>query len=228
MDGLQVGDHHLAAASHAGTSHLHHGTCRQDSYDFVVTTTGRLVVAIADGLGSRAYSQLGARLFGEQVVQLALEAPDWPAEWYLAAAADRAGAVAAASYGVPMRDIGFVGAVAVFSGGTCTVARVGDVSAFARTAHGDFCELFADDGGSMNMVSVSLPGPATPEVVHTDADRVVLTTDGMAGDIRHSASVRRWLAHRWSGPVTAWAMSDALRFRRQGSHDDRTAVVVWR
>lgn len=227
MDGVRCGDFCVAGASHAGGSHLHGGTPRQDSYDFVVTSSGRLVVAIADGLGSRPYSQLGARLFGEQVVQIGLEQPDALAETFLAEAAERVAVLAENHYGVAVRDVGFVAGVAVFEADVCTVARVGDVSAFARTPESDFAELFPDDDGAMNKVSTSLPGAATPEVVTVRSDRVVLATDGLAGDLRLSPAVREWLGEQWSAPVSAFLMTDSLRFRRQGSHDDRTAVAVW-
>jgi Protein phosphatase 2C len=228
LDGLRCGDYCIAAASIVGSSHLQGGTPRQDGYDFVVTPSRRLVVAVADGLGSRPYSQLGARLFGEQVVQLALEQPDAAAEWYLTEAADRVGLIAPKHYGLSVRDVGFVAEVAVLEADVCTLARVGDVSAFARLPEGEFVELFAgDDNGSMNAVSESLPSPAEPQVVKTQSDRIVFTTDGLAGDIRLSPGVRTWLREQWSAPVSAFLMGDSLRFRRQGSHDDRTAVVVW-
>jgi hypothetical protein len=56
--------------------------------------------------------------------------------------------------------------------------------------------------------------------------RVVLCTDGLANDIRHSAQVRAWLQETWMHLVDAYGMAEALRFRRRGSHDDRTAVLV--
>jgi hypothetical protein len=31
-----------------------------------------------------------------------------------------------------------------------------------------------------------------------------------------------------AGPLQPFAMGDTLRYRRQGSHDDRTAVNIWR
>jgi hypothetical protein len=227
MDGLRCGAYHVAAASQAGVSHLHHGTPRQDAYDFVVTPAGRLVVAIAGGLGSRKSSQLGARLFGEQVVLLALDYPDWTADVLLGEAADNVGAIAESRYGVSAREAGFVAAVAVFDAGRCTIARVGDVTAFAAVDRTPFRELYAEPAGPLTAVHESLPGCSEPEVVVTDSRRVVLATHGLAGDLRLSPSVRRWLAERWSTPVTAHAMGESLRFRRPGSHDDRTAVVVW-
>lgn len=46
-------------------------------------------------------------------------------------------------------------------------------------------------------------------------------------DLRTSAAIRSWLGERWRTPLGPYAMGESLRYRRQGSHDDRTAVVVW-
>ncbi len=75
------------------------------------------------------------------------------------------------------------------------------------------------------------PLPA-PEVRSLEAARravlccAVLCTDGLATDLRNSPGVRSWLAESWEAPGDVHAMGEALRFRRRGSHDDRTAVVI--
>lgn len=230
LDGGAVGSYHLAAASQGGTSHLIDGSPRQDAYDFVLTATGRLVVAIADGLGSRPASQVGARLFCEQVVFAGVTKPDSSAQDYLVAAAIQAGAVAEAAYALAYDDISFVAAVAVFSPEGCELARVGDVSGFSCQANGVFEELFVADGDSINVVAASLPSTTapTPERNMTlFSGPVVLATDGLANDIRTSVGLRVWLGEQWRMPLGAYAMAESLRYRRQGSHDDRTAVVVW-
>lgn len=230
LDGLAVGSYHLAGASQSGTSHLINGSPRQDAYDFVLTAAGRLIVAIADGLGSRPTSQVGARLFCEHVVAAGVRKPDGSARDYLIAAAARAGAVAESVYALTYDDISFVAAVAVFSSEECELARIGDVSGFSCHANGVFEELFPADGGSINVVAASLPSTTapTPEIRKTLSNGpVVLVTDGLANDIRTSAGLRLWLGEQWRMPIGAYAMAESLRYRRQGSHDDRTAVVVW-
>jgi hypothetical protein len=95
---------------------------------------------------------------------------------------------------------------------------------------GDFVELFTEEAGYVNQVQASLlddPGAPVDTVTVTDAPILALVTDGLANDIRTSAGVRGWLAAQWSRPTTSFATGDALRYRRQGSHDDRTAVVLW-
>ncbi len=230
LDGLTIGSYHLAAASQSGTSHLIGGSPRQDAYDFVLTATGRLVVAIADGMGSRPTSQVGARLFCEHVVVTGVTKPDSSARDYLVAAAARAGEVAEATYALACDDISFVAAVAIFSPEECELARIGDVSGFSCHANGVFEELFAADGGSINVVAASLPSrtvPAPEGKKTSFSYPVVLATDGLANDIRTSAGLRAWLGEQWRMPLGAYAMAESLRYRRQGSHDDRTAVVVW-
>lgn len=230
LDGLAVGSYYLAGASQSGTSHLINGSPRQDAYDFVLTAAGRLVVAIADGLGSRPTSQVGARLFCEHVVAAGATKPDGSAQDYLVAAAAQAGAVAESAYALTYDDISFVAAVAVFSSEECELARIGDVSGFSCHADGVFEELFTADGGSINVVAASLPSMTapTPETRTTLSNGpVVLVTDGLANDIRTSAGLRDWLGKQWRMPIGAYAMAESLRYRRQGSHDDRTAVVVW-
>ncbi|WEH16158.1 PP2C family serine/threonine-protein phosphatase [Streptomyces sp. VNUA24] len=58
-------------------------------------------------------------------------------------------------------------------------------------------------------------------------DCLILASDGLAEDAFGSPAVRAWLAERWAQPCDAAAMADSLRYRRRGSHDDRTALVVW-
>lgn len=233
LDGLSVGSFHVAAASQAGTAHLIKGEPRQDAYDFILTPAGRLVVAIADGLGSRRASQVGARIFCEQLTALA-GTTDCTAAEYLVQAAAQTSTTAENSYGLHTDDISFVGAVAVFDEAgedVVDIARVGDVSAFVLTSDGSFSELFQHDEAALNIVTALLPGTGAPEPeeVRTGGDsQIVLTTDGLATDLRNSASLREWLAQEWRLPVGPYAMADSLRYRRQGSHDDRTAVVVWR
>ena len=55
--------------------------------------------------------------------------------------------------------------------------------------------------------------------------RIVLATDGLRNDLvsqEQSVVAGRHLEQA----AQAYAMADALRYRRRGSHDDRTAVVV--
>ena len=237
LDGVQVGDLHVSAASIIGASHIAGGV-RQDAYNFVATEDGYLVVAIADGLGSRSLSQLGAALFCEGVALAALEPPAHAprtAGELLVRGAEYGAAAAQDFYRVRLADVAFVAAVAVLGptepdgARTAGIARVGDVSAFAADPSGPLTELFVGDDGPINVLSESLPAAAAsqPQTVHARARMLALVTDGLANDLRTSPGVRSWLSQRWAEPIGPFAFGDSLRYQRQGSHDDRTAVVVW-
>ncbi len=228
LDSVFVGGFHVAAGSLVGTAHLVSGSPCQDAYDFAVSPGGRLVVAIADGLGSRPHSQVGAWSFCEGVIRAGFGRDTLTAADLLAYAAGYAETQAGA-YRLTPRDIAFVGAVATFDGRRCEIARVGDVSAFGLV-DGQFQELLAHAGDEhVNVVTDTLPEQPQPEpeVRRLEAvGRVVLCTDGLATDLRNSPGVRGWLAESWETPGDVHAMGEALRFRRRGSHDDRTAVVI--
>jgi serine/threonine protein phosphatase PrpC len=235
LDGTAAGVFQVAAASMIGAGHLQSGQPRQDAYNFMVGRSGRLYVAIADGLGSKPVSQLGAHLFTESVLVVAAHAetdgdaePD-PAR-LLVQASGRMADVIGDAYGLDPKTAGCVGAVAIFSDRGCAIARIGDVSAFTISG-GTFTEAFPSDGGPLNIVSASMPDEDEQdlECVRLDpAAVVVFGTDGLANDIRNSGTLREWLAGQWRVPHLPFAIGDTLRYRRQGSHDDRTAVLVWR
>jgi hypothetical protein len=110
--------------------------------------------------------------------------------------------------------------------------RVGDCGVF--TLRGDaYAAPFGRDDGALNVVAGSLPSERPLECLElieldlSDRELLVLATDGMAEDIFGSPTVRSWLASRWSGPCGVYRMLEALRYRRRGSHDDRTALAVW-
>jgi hypothetical protein len=250
FDGVQVDDLHVSAASIIGASHVAAGGVRQDAYNFVATQDGHLVVAIADGLGSRPLSQLGAALFSEGAIQAALDVHEHApptADELLVRGAEYAAAAARGFYQVSLADIAFVAAVAVFGpaepgqGRMAEIARVGDVSAFAAgpavagAEHGSerpacpLTELFAGEDGPLNVVSESLPAAVVPvpQTARVRARILALVTDGLANDLRTSPGVRSWLSQRWVQPIGPFAFGDSLRYQRQGSHDDRTAVVIW-
>jgi serine/threonine protein phosphatase PrpC len=227
LDGLFIGPYHVAAGSIAGSAHLASGVPRQDAYDFIVAESGRLVIAVADGMGSRPHSQLGATAFCDGICLAAAARPDDTALGYLAWANDYAVKVGS-DHQLSPDDVSYVAAVAVFDGDSCEILRVGDISAFALTDEG-FSELFDGQDGHVNIVTTSLPAQPLPppeSFCGTGTPQIVLCTDGLANDIRNSAQVRAWLQECWGHLVDAYGMAEALRFRRRGSHDDRTAVLV--
>jgi serine/threonine protein phosphatase PrpC len=232
-DGTTAGAFHIAAASIIGASHLQGGQPRQDAYNMMLGTSGRLYVAIADGLGSRPASQLGAQLFTDSMLhEAAQDEPATPttATELLHRSSRRTAQLVTGTHHLDVRDTACVGAVAVFSRSGCDIARVGDVAAFTLV-DGDFPEAFPVDSEFVNLVRTTLPGEQPDDVQAEElgpAQVVILATDGLANDLRNSPDLRTWLAERWRTAQGPFAMANALRYRRQGSHDDRTAVVVWR
>jgi Protein phosphatase 2C len=231
LDGIAVGGYCVAAASLAGTAHLVAGSVRQDAYDFFSTVTGNLVVVVADGLGSKTHSQVGAHLFCEGVLLAAHDQAGsiLSGSGLMSAGAAHASQIANNAYGLDDDEISVVAAIAIFSSNGCEIVRIGDVSAFTVSGDGQVDELFAADAGYINVVQSSLPGSSCSheECVETHAGIVAVVTDGLANDLRTSAAIRSWLSERWRAPLGPFAMGESLRYRRQGSHDDRTAVVVW-
>jgi serine/threonine protein phosphatase PrpC len=246
-DAGQIGQFWLAAASCTGLSHLRGGKTGQDSFAFSLSDDeGGLIVAVADGVGSRpATAQLGSTLLARTLcVALASldsgEVLDDPEDHL-------SGALAAANAEIERIAGRFPGGL-LASALSSTVAfawipnrpdpesavlgRVGDCGGFVIDA-AEFHAVGPAEDGALNVVAETLP--ATDPGARVRYERVplggavalVLTTDGLAEDVFSSPGVRRWLHDRWSAPCSAMAMLDALRYRRRGSHDDRTALVVW-
>jgi serine/threonine protein phosphatase PrpC len=235
-DGLVAGAYRVAAASAVGASHAVSGSVRQDAYAMALISGGRLVVAVADGLGSQHASQVGARLVVEGCIAAGIAAGEARPEpgALLRAGSQHARRVLTQAYGLAPREARCVAAVGVFSEADCMLARIGDVSAFTLDPEEGFREVFPDDGASapLNEVGTTVPDDdgddLTPHVAVSNGEVLVLVTDGLASDLRTSPALRAWLCNRWARPLGPHAISDTLRYRRRGSHDDRTAVVVWR
>jgi len=232
LDGVVAGRHHVAAASLVGLAHAVSGSSRQDAYSFCLDPRGRLYVAVADGLGSRSVSQLGARIFCDEIMRAACERDDdSPAEpaTLIAIAGRNTATITRDVYGQNPREVSCVAVVGAFGQERFEFARVGDATAF-EFADAAFVELFDNHSDFVNLVDAAIPEDndrATTVTMTSRASVIALVTDGLATDIRSSEGVRTWLISQWAMPVTAYAMSESLRYRRRGSHDDRTAVVVW-
>ncbi|MCH0565767.1 MULTISPECIES: protein phosphatase 2C domain-containing protein [unclassified Streptomyces] len=244
-DGGLLGDRWLGAASLAGQSHLNSGTTAQDAYQFTLSDDRSLLVAaVCDGLGSRPLtSQLGASLFAALLCEEARTVtagrltgdPRAVLGGVLDAACARTARLRTA--GMPAltdRDLSCTAALVLLPVvGTGWATRVGDC-AVMRLAGEAWETVFHRDGGPVNRVSAALPHPAPAEIAEyaplteeSPGGCLILASDGLAEDAFGSPAVRAWLAERWSRPCDAAAMADSLRYRRRGSHDDRTALVVW-
>ena len=246
-DAGMLGGHWVAAASVTGLKHQVHGTTGQDAFGYTVTRDGSALVLVAcDGLGSRPLTaQIGAELITRLLLARAAGLDgaaflaDPPAAWRSLAAAvnDETPRISAAL--LPgVEDQALSSTVSA-----CWVSlapdrpeahafRIGDGNVVGMA--GTLLEPhFPIAGGAINEVTGCLPHPnaiAWCEYARIDTgawDLLAVTTDGIALDIAGSAGTRKWLAERWAMPSGAARMIETLRYRREGSHDDRTAAVVW-
>lgn len=239
-DGGMIGGWWLSAASIAGTSHVAQGTTRQDDYSFGLLDDGSLVAVVTDGLGSyKETAQVGAGLMARAVVEMAqvltasgvieqllpkavLNAQELAAERgreMYGLSREQLSCTLVASHIGPERETSFV--------------RVGDAEAFTPAAgNAGFDPVFeGGDHSLVNVVTAACPR-ARPEDVESvtaaASSRIVLASDGLATDIRNSTALRGILDEGWRNPTSAALMLETLRYRRQGSHDDRTGLVIWR
>ncbi|WP_067537787.1 protein phosphatase 2C domain-containing protein [Nocardia crassostreae] len=246
VDAGVLADHRLAAASLVGRAHLAQGTSAQDAYCFALAQDeSALVLAVCDGVGSSPHTaQIGAELLVRLCCDRAAAITDVEARADAAAALGAAVADACRTLSdwrallapeLTDRELHCAALVCRLprDGGAAVFVRAGDCEAFLLS-DGEFDAVFPEcDTGPANVVRGVLPCPDPSSVLEFarcelgNAEALVLATDGLAGDLFDSPTVRDWLAERWAAPCgTAW-MLDSLRYRAQGSHDDRTALVTW-
>lgn len=250
-DSGQLGDYWLTAASLAGKSHLADGTSGQDSFSFARTTDNQAVVAaVCDGLGRyKNTAQLGALILSRVLCShLALI----PREAYLADGQHCfTQAVRSANSDLVsiLRQFGYqtfdqFSTTAAFCwispatrGSRVLIGRIGDCFAFKQSTdytHGFYNYYSRDADGAINEVSSSLPNPGPIQVEFRaervgDGEKIVLVTDGLAEDIFSSKDTREWLVNRWSQErVSGLELLHCLSYRKQGSFDDRTALLIER
>lgn len=151
------------------------------------------------------------------------------AEQLLAAGLDAAN-LAAAEGGATTLVLGLI-----WRSGEVHLARVGDSTAFQVGAEGRWWgEVFAppeDDG--VVTATAALPAeklePEFAAVTITTEDLLVLATDGVADPWRDGPStVAPVLAATLAGRPGPLELTQLASFSRQGCHDDRTILVVWR
>ncbi|MFD3705363.1 protein phosphatase 2C domain-containing protein [Nocardia sp. NPDC058658] len=243
-----VAGRRVAAASLVGRAHQASGTSGQDAYSFSVSDDrSALVLVVCDGLGSRPHSaQLGAELLARfaahsvAAIGQATAFTDGPRHLIAAVAEANERLLACAATQLPgwhPPDLATTLLVARLPldplGGPVLCARVGDCESFLLRET-TFRSIFPDRGPRwLNTVTTTLPHPDAASVIEVATvaavrgDVLIVATDGLADDITNSPRIRAWLAERWSAPCGAHLMVDTLRYRRQGSLDDRTAIVVW-
>lgn len=239
----QLGDFVVAAASAVGRSHAHETRPRQDSYGFTAIGSSA-VCAIADGVSQTPHGGpaadvavaaalaalvaegISSRLAPPERLERALEeactaveqlarelAPDAPAERVLATTLVLA--VADASDGERLR---------VF------LASVGDSCALRLSADGALVELLDQTATTGGPLADYLPKRSARRRIERfdlalDAT-LLLTTDGVAHDLRASETVRRWFAGQLPRLDSPFAAAQLLAYERQGSSDDLTFLSL--
>lgn len=134
----------VLGASVAGTSHRRHEVPCQDAHAYRIMPDGALLVAVADGAGSAARAEEGARLAVERAVgrlAAALSPPASDADWFEAmhgafTAAREALEEAALGAGEDLGDYAATLTCAVATADCLVVGQIGDGVAVARGGAG--------------------------------------------------------------------------------------------
>jgi serine/threonine protein phosphatase PrpC len=224
----------LRVASVAGVRHRLSGQPGQDSFAWAVLPDA-LVVAVADGLGGVP----GSNATAGRAVLAAVEAvvKEMGKMTEVAGAVElpvraglKAANTAAAAGGATTLVVGLIGRT-----GEVCLARVGDSTAFAIGEEGSWWrEVFTppDDDGDVTVTAALPTDQLEPEfaaITLATADLLLLATDGIADPWRDGPStVAPVLAASLAGRPEPLELAQLASFSRQGCHDDRTMLVVWR
>jgi Protein phosphatase 2C len=237
----------------AGVRHRLAGQGPEDSFAWAVEED-RLVVAVADGVGSVTDSAGTA----ERACRAAVSATVGMATTASPTGADEHPATGPAGARQPGRASGWArppGAArngvdaanrAAEGGGATTIvvasltsdgrvelARVGDTTAFVVHRDGSSTELFEPpDPERVDTTTAALPATAplveAAELILEPGQVLVVVTDGIAGPWRDGpTTVAPGLASVLLGHPGPTELLEVADFSRLGCHDDRTAVGVW-
>lgn len=122
---------------------------------------------------------------------------------------------------------------AVGDDGRCRLVRVGDSSALLLSGP-DWEELFAGPEADRSTTATAALPAGEPAVESAGAtlavgDALVLVTDGIGDPIRDGPeTVAPGLAAAMAVPPSPLALAWVADFSRQGCHDDRTVLALWR
>ncbi|GGL56755.1 hypothetical protein GCM10014719_67700 [Planomonospora parontospora subsp. antibiotica] len=244
LDGADLPGLTIRAASIRGDYHRYDGLPRQDALGIRPLSESRVLVCVADGLGSRELSHLGA----EAACRTAFEVfpPDFSegsdfredAKAYFSDISE--GVIRCAERtGVAPEQLATTLTVAVIDispdqpARRCRVMRVGDSTAM-QLHKGFWSPCFLQDNEQTVTSSATRALPMDAQRVNVAAttlypgDMLLLCTDGLAKPMVGRA-VSDQLATWWSAaappslPEFHWQLS----FRAKTHDDDRTAVCVW-
>ncbi|MDQ2726954.1 MAG: protein phosphatase 2C domain-containing protein [Actinomycetota bacterium] len=227
----------LRGASVTGVRHRLAGLGNDDAFAWRAGAPA-LTVAVADGVSNVTGSAAAAARAADVAVAAAGRAISDGARAVLDADTALVAAVAGANQALTGGEGATTLVVAVVApDGTVTGARVGDSSAFVLVG-GAWSELFAPTGGAgdedvVSTTTSALPSPSprmeTAVAQLSAGDALVLVTDGVADPLRDGPeTVAPALAGTLGEPPGVVALIGLVDFSRQGCHDDRTLLGVWR
>ncbi|MFJ3301681.1 protein phosphatase 2C domain-containing protein [Streptomyces sp. NPDC086549] len=251
-DEAQLGDLTVRAASLVGPGHrcAEPATARQDAYRIARDVRGdHLLLAVADGVSSSAYAELGAAVAAGTAVNVLrrrLDEPDGAAR--LSATelfAETATAMRheAKRRGLDPSDVCAVLFTAVIparpapaSGErTLWAAWLGDASLWLldenRWVYTAGDRKGASAGYDSNAVTHTLP--ADPHAVREarlavrPGDVVSLVSDGVGDGLATIEELNAYLADRWQLPLPIASYLNDVGFDAERFLDDRTSVTVW-
>lgn len=244
IDGCALPGLEVRAASVRGDAHRYYGTPRQDAMGLWHDGDRRLVACVADGLGSKDLSHVGASAACE-VAHTSL--PDFlvcdePVTGARRLIENVAGTIGgrADSLRVAPGELSTTFLAAVVeevperSVHRAVIMRVGDCTAW-RLHGGVWVSCFQDDEPEAAVASsatAALPRDvAEVEVAHADlypGDMLLLCTDGVARPMS-APQVSTQLSDWWrAGPPSLPEFFWQMSFRARTHDDDRTAVCIWR
>ncbi|WP_175399950.1 protein phosphatase 2C domain-containing protein [Tsukamurella pseudospumae] len=255
IDGWSTEHATVRAASLRGHLHRYNGAPRQDDVAVHALPTGRIVVAVADGVSSAVHAHVGATTAVRAAVQWVSanaaeigDAVDWDemfksAAWAVVdqarlildldepSAEDAEQHLATTLVAAVIDPAGEDGLIA-------SVAGVGDSGAWLLTTDGEYLPLIGGKAvGADGLASSAVSGlPRLPDEIATNAgpvghgDVLLLGTDGI-GDPLGSGNggvgdlFRQVLLSEQCPSLVEFA--HAVDFSRETFDDDRTLVAVW-
>ncbi|MCT9934542.1 protein phosphatase 2C domain-containing protein [Planotetraspora sp. A-T 1434] len=244
IDGAALPGLEVRAASLRGDAHRYYGTPRQDAMGLWHDGDHLLLACVADGLGSKEESHIGAATACEVAHAnlsdfLVHAEPVTAARYFIENIADDINDRADKLQVAPDElSTTFCAAVVEelpeASRHRATIMRVGDCTAW-RLHRGVWMPCFQEDEAEAAVATSAtraLPRDVKHvEVGHADlypGDMLLLCTDGLAKPMR-APQVSTQLSDWWrQGPPPLPEFFWQMSFRARTHDDDRTAVCLWR